>query len=262
MDKKTRMLEKLKMKMKKNNNKATEGKNLTIVGHLDELRKRLINSVIVFVLAVALSYNYSELIVKNIVNISPDTEFIFIAPSELLMSYVKISLITGLVVSAPFLLMQLWLFISPGLSSSEKRYIIISLFTGAIFFILGIIFSYYVVLPTMLIFFMGFQIDEIQAMISFSNYLSFVISTLLSFGIIFELPIIMALLTRFGLVKVDFLKKNRKIFILVIFIIAAILTPPDVVSQVLLAIPMLLLFEVGIILSTIISKKDKNETPL
>lgn len=237
-------------------------KNLTIVEHLAELRKRLIYSAIILVVAVVLSYNYAEIIVKNIVNISPETEFIFIAPSELLMSYVKISLICGLVISAPFLLSQLWLFISPGLNLSEKRYIIISLLTGSIFFILGIIFSYLVVLPTMLIFFMGFKIDEIQPMISFSNYLNFVISTLLSFGIIFELPIVMALLTRFGLVKIEFLKKNRKIFVLVIFIIAAILTPPDVISQVLLGIPMLLLFEVGIILSTILTKKKNNKTPL
>ncbi len=113
----------------------------------------------------------------------------------------------------------------------------------------------------MIVFFIGFQIEEIQPMISFSNYLSFVITTILSFGIIFELPIVMVLLTRFNIVKISLFKKNRKIFILVIFIIAAILTPPDVVSQVLLAIPMLALFEIGIILSSIFEKKKKLKTP-
>jgi sec-independent protein translocase protein TatC len=177
------------------------------------------------------------------------------------MSYVKIAVIGGLVISAPFILTQIWLFISPGLNSKEKKYIIVSLFIGGIFFILGVIFSYIIVLPTMIVFFIGFQIEEIQPMISFSNYLSFVITTLLSFGIIFELPIVMVLLTRFNIVNINFFKKNRKMFILVIFIIAAILTPPDVVSQVLLAIPMLALFEIGIILSSIFEKRKKLKTP-
>lgn len=249
------------MKKKTTKEEIKSKKDLTVVGHLAELRKRIVYSAIIFIIAVAFCYNYSELIVKDIVNISPSTNFVFIAPSELLMSYIKISVIGGLVISAPFLLVQLWLFISPGLKIDEKKYIIVSLITGSMFFVIGIIFSYLVVLPTMLVFFLGFQIDEIQPMISFSNYLGFVINTLLAFGAIFELPIVMVLLTRFGLVKIDFLKKNRKLFILVIFIIAAILTPPDVVSQVLLGIPMLILFEVGILLSTAVEKKRNNKTP-
>jgi sec-independent protein translocase protein TatC len=235
--------------------------DLTIVGHLAELRKRLVYCAVVFVLAVFIFYNFAEPVVKDIVNITPDTNFVFIAPAELLMSYVKIAVIGGLVISAPFILTQIWLFISPGLNSKEKKYIIVSLFIGGIFFILGVIFSYIIVLPTMIVFFIGFQIEEIQPMISFSNYLSFVITTLLSFGIIFELPIVMVLLTRFNIVNINFFKKNRKMFILVIFIIAAILTPPDVVSQVLLAIPMLALFEIGIILSSIFEKRKKLKTP-
>jgi len=249
--------------MKKRTTEAEikDKKDLTVVGHLAELRKRIVYSVIIFIMAVALCYNYSEFIVKDIVSISPKTNFVFIAPSELLMSYIKISIIGGLVISAPFLLVQLWLFISPGLKINEKKYIIVSLVTGSMFFVLGIIFSYLVVLPTMLVFFLGFQIAEIQPMISFSNYLGFVINTLLAFGVIFELPIVMVLLTRFGLVKISFLKKNRKLFILVIFIIAAVLTPPDVVSQILLGIPMLILFEIGILLSTAVEKKRNNKTP-
>ena len=238
-----------------------EKKDLTIVGHLSELRKRLVYSAIIFIIAVGFCYNYAEIIVKTIVDITPETKFIFIAPSELLMSYVKIAIVGGLVISSPFILVQLWLFISPGLQLREKKYIIVSLFTGGMFFILGVIFSYFVVLPTMIVFFIGFQIEEIQPMITFSNYLQFVINTLLSFGVIFELPIVMVLLNRFGLVKVSFLKKNRKLFILVIFVMAAILTPPDVVSQILLGIPMLALFEIGIILSSISEKKQNNKTP-
>ncbi len=239
----------------------SDSKDLTLVGHLAELRKRLIYSAIVLIAAVLIFYNYSEIVVKDIVNISPETEFVFIAPAELLMSYIKIAVVGGLVVAAPFLMIQIWLFISPGLKSEEKKYVIISLLTGSLFFIIGIIFSYIVVLPTMIKFFIGFQIEEVQAMLSFRTYLDFVINTLLAFGLIFELPILMVLVTRLGLVKIEFLKKNRKMFILVIFIVAAILTPPDVISQILLGLPMLALFEIGILLSSMVQKREQTKTP-
>lgn len=245
------------MKRKKNENKNE--KNLTIVGHLTELRKRLIYSSIVLLAAIAISYNFSEMMVKHIIDIVPDINFVFIAPAELLMSYIKISVISGLVVSAPFLLLQIWLFVSPGLKKSEKRTIAVSLFIGGFFFVAGVIFSYLVILPIMLQFFMGFQIEQIEEMISFSNYLSFVINTLLSFGIIFEIPILMVILTKFHILKVSFLKKNRKYAILSIFIIAAVLTPPEVITQIMMAGPMILLFETGIILSSIVERKDRNK---
>ena len=244
--------------MRKKNKKSNE-KNLTVVGHLTELRKRLIYSSIVLITAILLFYNFSESVVTHIVNIEPNINFVFIAPAELLMSYIKISVIGGFVVSAPFLMLQIWLFVSPGLTKSEKRTIAVSLFIGGIFFVLGVIFSYLIILPIMLQFFMGFQIEQIEEMISFSNYLTFIINTLLSFGIIFELPIIMVILTKFHILKVDFIKKNRKYAILLIFIVAAILTPPDVITQTLLAGPMILLFEIGVIFSSIVEKKDKKE---
>lgn len=245
--------------MIKRKEKVQDEKNLTLVGHLTELRKRLVYSSIVLLTAILICYNFSEFVVKDIIGIVPEIQFVFIAPAELLMSYVKIAVIGGFVIAAPFLVLQLWLFISPGLKKREKRTIAVSLFVGGIFFIVGIVFSYMVIMPIMLKFFMGFQIEEIQEMISFENYLSFVIRTLLSFGLIFELPIIMVILTKFRIIKVDFLKANRKYFILAIFIVAAILTPPDVITQTLLAAPMLILFEVGIIFSTLVEKTNKKE---
>ena len=246
--------------MKKRKEKVDNNeKNLTLIGHLDELRKRLVYSSIVLLAAVMVCYNFSETVVKDIVGVAPDIEFVFIAPAELLLSYVKIAVIGGFIIAAPFLILQLWLFVSPGLKKTEKRTIAISLFIGGIFFVIGVVFSYMVILPIMLKFFMGFQIEEIQEMISFENYLNFVIRTLLSFGLIFELPIIMVILTKFRILKVKFLKANRKYFILIIFIVAAILTPPDVITQTLLAAPMLLLFEVGIIFSTLVEKTNRNK---
>ncbi|WP_312810641.1 twin-arginine translocase subunit TatC [Sedimentibacter sp.] len=236
-----------------------DAKSLTLVEHLTELRKRLIYSSVVLIVSIFVSYSFSEMIVKYIIDIAPNINFVFIAPAELLLSYVKIAVISGFVVSAPFLILQIWIFVSPGLKKKEKRTIATSLFVGGIFFIAGVVFAFLVVLPIMLQFFMGFQIEEIEEMISFSSYLTFVINTLLSFGIIFELPIIMVILTRFRIISVSFIKKNRKYTILIIFIVAAILTPPEVITQILLAVPMILLFEVGVLFASIVERKEKKK---
>jgi sec-independent protein translocase protein TatC len=112
----------------------------------------------------------------------------------------------------------------------------------------------------MIVFFMGFQMDAITPMISFDSYLSFILSTIFTFGAIFELPILMILLSQFGILKVRFLKQNRKFIILIIFILAAILTPPDVISQIILAGPMILLVEIGIFLAGLVEKKKEKDT--
>lgn len=237
------------------NRDKEDSKNLTLVGHLTELRRRIIHTGIFFIIATLVCYYYSESIVRDIINRAPNINFVFIAPAELLLSYIKLAVVGGLALSLPFIIFQIWSFISPGLKPNERKTIIVALTIGSIFFFLGVIFAYIVVMPFMIQFFIGFQIDEIRAMISFSNYLGFVIDTLLAFGLIFELPVIMIILTRFNIVTVRFFKKNRKYIILIIFIIAAIITPPDVISQILIALPMLVLFEIGIFFSTVVEKK-------
>lgn len=237
--------------------KVETNADLTLVGHLTELRSRLIRSVLIFLLFSFAGYYFAEPMAKDIVSRAPDMDFIFISPSELMLSYIKIAICFGLVVSAPYILGQIWLFISPGLENIHKRYIVISLVLGSGFFIIGAIFAYIIILPVVLNFFSGFQMPEIRAAISFENYLNFVISLVLAFGAVFELPIIMFLFTRLGILKVNFFLKYRKYMILAIFFIAAVLTPPDVVSQVLLAIPMLGLYEIGIFLSRIGEKQRK-----
>jgi len=245
--------------MKKRASKDKE-RNLTLIEHLTELRNRIIYMAIVLIAAILLSYSFSEILVTDMIGIVPEISFVFISPAELLLSYIKIAVILGLAVSSPFLILQIWLYISPGLEKKERRTILFSLLFGGVFFILGAVFAYMVVLPLILEFFMGFQIEGIEEMISFSSYLSLVVNTVLSFGLIFELPSIMVIMTRFGIVRVNFLRKNRKYIILVIFVVAAVLTPPDIISQTLLALPMILLFELGIFLSRIVErKKDRGE---
>jgi len=236
--------------------KSSSDKSLTLVGHLEELRRRILIVAISFLATSIICYTFAEKIIRNMVSISDNIEFVFISPAELVLATFRIALLGGLVLSGPLLITQIWLFVSPGLNSKEQRYVAISILLGGVFFALGVVFSYFIVIPTMLIFFMGFQLDIIQPMISFSSYLSFILSIVFAFGIIFELPILMILLTRFGIVKVSFIKKNRKYIILIIFVVAAVITPPDVVSQLLLAMPMILLTEVGIFLSSMFSKKE------
>lgn len=237
--------------------KNNSNKDLTLIGHLSELRKRLINSMLSLIVFSLVAYNFAEPIAKDIVGRSYGMQFVYLSPSELMLSYIRIALVCGLILSAPIILSQIWLFISPGLEKNQRRYVVVAFFLGGTFFVIGVILSYIFALPLILNFFAGFQIPEIQATISFSSYLNFVLSTLLAFGAVFELPIVMFLLTRFGLVKTNFYAKNRKYMILVIFIVAAILTPPDVVSQILLAIPMMVLYEIGIIFSKIGNKKKE-----
>lgn len=240
--------------------RKTLNEDLTLVGHLSELRKRIIYigmSLIVFSLG---SYYFAEKIAENIIKRAPDMKFIYISPSELMLSYIRIAVFCGFIISLPIIFTQIWLFISPGIGDKEKKYIKISIGMGSLFFLIGSTFAYTLVLPVIMKFFGGFQIPEIEANISFGNYLNFVISILLAFGVVFELPIIMFLLTRFRILTSKFFAKYRKYMILIIFVVAAFLTPPDIISQSLLAIPMMLLYEIGIILSKIGEKGKENKT--
>lgn len=236
------------------NNDNNEG--LTLVEHLSELRKRVLFSFISFIIASLIGYNFSERIAKDIIGRAPDMDFIYISPSELMLSYIRIALFIGIILASPIIITQIWLFISPGLSRKERRYVRVSILLGGGFFIVGALFSYEIVLPFIFKFFAGFQTEDIKATISFANYLNFIIRIVLAFGLVFELPIIMYLLSKFSLVSPEFFIRNRKYMVLVIFIVAAILTPPDVISQSMLAIPMVILYQIGIFLARIGYNKD------
>lgn len=231
--------------------KEKTSEELTLVGHLAELRKRIIISGLTLIIFSFIGYYFAEPIAKDIISRAPDMDFVFISPSELMLSYIRIAVFCGLTIGGPIIISQIWLFVSPGLEEKQRKYIVRALLLGGFFFVLGAVFAYIFVLPIVFKFFAGFQMPEIKATISFSSYLNFIISILLAFGVVFELPIIMYLLTRLRLLKVEFFTKNRKYMVLIIFLVAALLTPPDVISQTLLAIPMLALYEVGIILSRI-----------
>lgn len=230
---------------------------LTLVEHLGELRKRLIISCLMIIIGSILCYNYIDVIVDLIVKPAEGLEFIYLSPPELFIAYIKISLILGLFVALPIVLYQVWKFIKPGLKKEEQKYGIIAIFMGMFFLLLGVVFAYFVIIPISINFFVKMSVDQVEPLFSFANYISFIGSILLAFGVVFELPLIVILLTQLGLVKPSTFRQYRKLVILGIFILAAVLTPPDIVSQSLMGLPMILLYELSIIISSMIYKKKK-----
>ena len=213
------------------------------------MRTRLLVSAVALIAGMVGCFFFVEPAAKFIMEPVGDMEFVFLSPPELFMSYVKLALIGGLIVASPVILLQIWRFIRPGLSRRERVSLVFGLFFGAIFFAAGSAFSFFVIIPFTLRFFMQYQNEAVKAMFSFSEYVSFIGSMVLSFGVAFELPIVVTILASMGIVTGSGLARIRGIGILLIFIGAAIITPPDVVSQVLLGVPMVMLFELSILLA-------------
>lgn len=234
-----------------------EDKQLTVMEHFSELRKRLTIIAVALILGTILSYNYIDVLIDIIIKPSQGLEFIYLSPPELFMAYIKIALLVGFAITSPIILIQIWLFVKPGLKVKERRYLIFALLMGIVFFALGAVFSYFVIIPITINFFVQVQVEQITPLFSFENYISFILSLLLSFGLVFELPLLISLLSMLNLVTTATLKKYRKIVILVIFIVAAVLTPPDILSQTLMAIPMIFLYELSILIATSIEKTKK-----
>ncbi len=237
--------------------------------HLEELRKRLITSFIAVGIGFVASYAFKEKLFYVLMAPlqqamkSGDT-LIYTHLPEAFFTFLKTALISGIILASPVLLYQFWMFIAPGLYDREKKLLVPILFLSTLFFTGGALFGYFVVFPWGFKFFLSFATDTIRPMPSMKEYLGFSAKLLLGFGIVFELPLVITFLARLGVVSVEFLKKNRKYAILFIFIGAAILTPPDVVTQVMMALPLTLLYEISIVGARIFGKKrddtqDENE---
>ena len=230
---------------------------LSLVEHLGELRKRIIVICIALTAGSVLSYTYINLILSYVVRPAGGLKFIYLSPPELFMANIKISIILGGLIASPIILYQIWAFLKPGLKPKEKKYILFALFMGIVFFFLGSFFAYKVILPMTINFFVKMSINQIQPTFSFANYISFCGTLIFSFGLVFQLPLLILLLNQLNLVSTDNLKHYRKYFILVTFIVAAILTPPDAISQTLMALPMIVLYEFSLALAIIINKQRK-----
>ena len=237
---------------------------LPFTGHLDELRKRLIVSFISVAVGFAISYGFKEKLFQILMRpliavMKAGDKLIFTGLPEAFFTYLKVAFLSGLMLSTPIILYQFWMFVAPGLYHKEKRLMFPIVILSSIFFIGGALFGYFIVFPFGFKFFLSFATETIQPLPSMKEYLSFSAKLLIAFGLVFELPLVLTFLSRLGIVSVAFLKKNRKYALLLFFAGAAILTPPDVVTQIMMALPLMVLYEISIIGARIFGKRKSKE---
>ena len=244
----------------------------SFVSHFVELRKRLINSFIFLFIFFVICYFFSEYIYGFLVEpyaqaVKDDgsqRRLIFTALQETFLTYLKVSFFASFFITSPFILIQIWKFIAPGLYKHEKLAIMPYLISTPILFFLGGILVYYLVMPLAIKFFLSFESSglttnlPIQLEAKVNEYLSLVMKLIFAFGLSFQLPVVLSLLARIGVIDSKFLRERRKYVVVIIFAAAAILTPPDPITQIGLAIPLLILYELSIFSVNIIEKKIKN----
>jgi sec-independent protein translocase protein TatC len=253
----------------KNDNSEKSG----FISHLVELRQRLINSFIFLFSFFVVCYFFSEEIYSFLVQPYADAvkddnvnrRLIFTALQETFLTYLKVSFFAAFFVCSPIILIQLWKFIAPGLYENEKKAILPYLIATPILFLFGGMLVYYLIMPLAIKFFLSFEASSINSALPIqleakvNEYLSLVMKLIFAFGLSFQLPVILSLLARVGFVDSVFLKERRKYVVVIIFVAAAILTPPDPITQIGLAIPLLILYELSIFSVKIIEKrKNKN----
>lgn len=243
---------------------TTEETTAPLTEHLAELRKRLMVCCWAIGIGFVASYGFSKQIFDYLMlpltRVMPEkSSMIFTGLTEGFFTYLKVSFITGIMLAAPVIFYQTWAFIAPGLYSHEKKHIFPFTIFSVIFFVGGAIFGYFVVFPFAFEFFMSFNTSEITALPSMREYLTFSTKLLIAFGLAFELPIFMIFLSKLGLVTVDKLTRNRKYVLVGAFIASALLTPPDVVTQVLMAFPLMILYELGVIGARAFGRKKEED---
>lgn len=229
-----------------------EEEKLPFTEHLVELRTRLIRSFIAIAVGTAIAYAFKEkiftILTQPLIDVLPKGgAIIFTGLPEAFFTYLKVSFLAGLILASPLIIFEIWMFIAPGLYRREKWIMAPAIVLSVLFFTGGALFGYFLVFPFGFKFFLGFASESIQALPTMREYLSFASQLLMAFGLAFELPIFITILAAMGLVTPAFLRKNRKYAVVIFFIVGAILTPPDVVTQILLATPLCGLYELGIL---------------
>ena len=231
------------------------------VSHLQELRQRIMICLVTVGIAFLVTYYFREKV--NIFLLLPfkkvmpaGSSFIFTGVTEAFITYFKIWIITAATISSPVIIYQVWMFVSPGLYEKERRYVYPLIIWGSFFFAAGVAFCYYVVMPRLYNFFVSFGSDMIIPMPDLKEYVSLTLKLLVVFGFIFELPLVAYFLAKAGIINHHFLAKKRRYAILAAFIISAVITPPDVISQILLALPLWGLYELSIIIARFFGKKE------
>jgi len=245
----------------------------SFVEHFTELRSRLIKSLVYLFILFVISYTFAESIYNFLVEPYADAvkddgtnrRLIFTALHETFVTYLKVAFFTAFFIGSPIMLIQMWKFIAPGLYRNEKKALLPYLIATPVLFLLGGMLVYYLVMPLAIKFFLSFETSAqinslpIQLEAKVNEYLSLIMRLIFAFGLSFQLPVLLNLLARVGIVDSEYLIKRRKYVVVIIFAVAAVLTPPDPITQIGLGIPLLLLYELSIISVKIIEKKIKEK---
>jgi sec-independent protein translocase protein TatC len=234
---------------------------MSFTSHLEELRTRFIRVLVAVGIGFVACYGFKDwlfkIITQPLADVLPAKSFmIYTGMPEAFFIYMQIAFFASLLLTGPYCLYQVWKFISPGLLPGEKKYVLPFVLVSSTLFISGVLFGYFLVLPPAFKFFVSFSSDFLKPMFSLKEYLSLSLKFLLGFGVSFQLPVFLFFMTKIGIVNARMLSKHRRYAILIIFILAAVLTPsPDAITQTLMALPLMVLYEVGIVVSRFAEKK-------
>ena len=228
--------------------------SMSLIRHLEELRTRIIKALLAVAVGSGISYFYIEEIMHYIT--MPSGKLYYLQPAEAFFTYLKIAFFAGFLLALPVIFYQIWRFVLPALTVREKTVIAFLVPTSVVLFFSGLAFSFFLVLPAAMQFFVGFSTEDLQPMFSLNQYFSFVISFILPFGAVFELPLIVVVMAKMGFISSEFLKKRQRIVLFLAFVVGAIVSPtPDIFTQSMIAIPLFLLYEISYLIVRFILHK-------
>jgi len=219
---------------------------------MDELRERLVKSIAAIIFLSCLAYSYVDQLLAFIVR--PVGQLIYTSPADAFVVHIHLALFTGFLLSSPIVLYQVWRFVACGLREEERKYITTFGPVSFMLFALGTLFAFFIVIPISLQFLLSFSSEDLVPMITIKSYISFVATLILAFGAIFELPLVLLFLTKIGIATPAFLIQKRKYAIVINLIVSALITPPDLITLWLMAVPLSVLYEIGIIVSKLATK--------
>ncbi len=248
---------------------AVEGSKMPLLDHLIELRQRMLKSVVALFVAFIVCFFFAEYLYAYLTqpladilaSRRDDPRMIFTALTEVFFTYVKVAFFAGAFISCPIFLTQLWLFVAPGLYKKERHALLPFLAATPILFFIGGALVYYVIFPLAATFLIGFEVPRGEGVLAIEleakvgEYLSLIMKLIFAFGLCFQLPVLMTLLARVGLATSAGMAAKRKYAIVAVFVVAAVLTPPDPISQISLAVPIILLYEISIYMAKMVERK-------
>lgn len=228
---------------------------MPLTEHLEEVRKKMIYCLVVLVSLSVTLYFFSDNLIRILSR--PVGTLYFFTPTEAFVAKIKVSVAAGVALSLPFIVYQIWGFVVPAFTKKERRYALPLVISSSALFVGGVAFAYFIVVPVGIRFLLSFGSLELRALIGVTKYLGFILWMLLIFGFVFQLPVVIFFLDRIGLISPQMLRSKRKHVIITIFIIAAILTPPDILTQFAMSLPIILLYEVSIMIVSVSHRKAK-----